>query len=124
MYARCSLGVSTLNFMRFSNLPTLTMPSHNDPVFRLIIPLEAIFLGRVFYGEVVRPGRFDRMVRSVGLGFPGHVGLSWRLRTVDGDFHSRHHGTRTTRTCDRFQERSNPIRMSPSLFFERHIDRL
>ena len=93
-------------------------------LFRLVIPLRAFFLWRVFYREIVRPRRFDRMVRRVGLGLSGHVGLSWRLGTVDGDFYSRHHRSPTTRSCGRFQELSLRREISPSLFFERHIDRL
>ena len=59
--------------------------------FRLVIPLRAFFLWRLIYGKIIRPWRFDRMVRRVGLGFAGHVWLFWRLGTVDGNFYSRHH---------------------------------
>ena len=74
-------------------------------LFRLVIPSGA-FVGRVVYREIVWPGRFDRMVRRIGLGFARHVGLSWRFRTVDVVLQSRRHRRQTIRICGRFQERS------------------
>jgi hypothetical protein len=44
------------------------------------------------------------MVRCVGLGLAGHVGLVRRLGTVHVDFYFRRRTSETMRTCGRFQE--------------------
>jgi hypothetical protein len=86
-----------------SSRRTLTIRS-----WGLITPAAAL-VGRLVYRQIVRTGRFDRMIRCVGLRFAGHIRLSGRLGIVDVLLHYRPNPRSSKRPLSRAQATLDPL---------------